>query len=173
MDTMVEFSRDTVSKAQGFEEPEEPAPKEEEPPKPQLSKEEQEHQAQEKMRLFSEFVAAEAETSEPVIKKADPVDKPLHFKFYQNDGEEENLVEEETDALLGKASHQINKGKVELKYDHSDAEWGVSPLKPVDYTKSQLDMDTLMEPIQTAEKAPVSAKAGQKKTKPIIELTTS
>jgi hypothetical protein len=42
MDTMVEFSRDTVSKAQGFEEPEEPAPKEEEPPKPQLSKEEQE-----------------------------------------------------------------------------------------------------------------------------------
>lgn len=105
------------------------------------------------MRLFSEFVAADAEASEPVIKKTEPKERPLHFKYYQNEGEEENLVETTTDAILGKASHRINKGKVELKYDHSDPEWGVTPMKPVDYTKSQLDMDTLMEPLTTQDKA--------------------
>ena len=40
---MVAFSKDQVTKAQGFEDPEEPEPKEEEEePKPKLSKEEQE-----------------------------------------------------------------------------------------------------------------------------------
>jgi hypothetical protein len=88
------------------------------------------------MRLFSEFVAADAEASEPIIKKEKPVEKPLHFKFYQNEGEEENLVESTTDEILGKASHSVTKGKVELKYDHSDPGWNVTPIKPVDYSKS-------------------------------------
>ena len=147
MDTMVQFSKDQVTKAQGFEDPEEPEPKEEEPPKPKLSKEEQEKHDQEKMRLFSEFVAADAEASEPVVKKAAPVERPLHFKYYQNEGEEDNLIEQQTDQILGKASQQVNKGKVQLKYDHSDPEWNVTPIKPVDYTKSQLDMENLMEPL--------------------------
>lgn len=42
------------------------------------------------MRLFSDFVAADAETSQPVIKKEKPKERPLHFKYYQNDGEGEN-----------------------------------------------------------------------------------
>ena len=40
------------------------------------------------MRLFSEFVAADAEANQPKIKKADPMEAPLHFKYYKNDGEE-------------------------------------------------------------------------------------
>jgi hypothetical protein len=39
--------------------------------------------------LFSEFVAAEAEASEPIIKKEIPKEQPLRFKFYSNDGDEE------------------------------------------------------------------------------------
>jgi len=41
------------------------------------------------MKLFSEFVAADAEASQPVIKKEDPMKKPLHFKYYQNNDEED------------------------------------------------------------------------------------
>ena len=34
------------------------------------------------MRLFSDFVAADAESSNPLKIKDDPMDKPLHFKYY-------------------------------------------------------------------------------------------
>ena len=85
---MMEFSKDTVTKVQGFADPEPVEPKEEEP-KPKLSQEEIEKQQTEKMRLFSEYVAADAEASQPVIKKEDPMKKPLHFKYYSNDGEED------------------------------------------------------------------------------------
>ena len=34
------------------------------------------------MNLFSEFVAADAEASTPKEKKEDPMDAPLHFKYY-------------------------------------------------------------------------------------------
>ena len=62
------------------------------------------------MRLFSEFVAADAETSQPKIKKEPEKDRPLHFKYYQNEGESEtSLTEVLTDSILGKASNQINK----------------------------------------------------------------
>ena len=40
------------------------------------------------MKLFSEFVAADAEANVPVIKKEDPMKKPLHFKYYANEGDE-------------------------------------------------------------------------------------
>lgn len=36
------------------------------------------------MKLFSEYVAADAEASEPIIKKEPPKEKPLHFKYYKN-----------------------------------------------------------------------------------------
>ena len=36
------------------------------------------------MKLFSEYVAADAEASEPVIKKEKPKEQPLHFKYYEN-----------------------------------------------------------------------------------------
>ena len=60
------------------------------------------------MKLFSEFVAAEAEASQPVIKKEeveDPMNKPLHFKYYQNEGEDDSsLLDQTTDSILGAAS---------------------------------------------------------------------
>ena len=62
---MVELQRKTISKAQGYEEPQiadvqlEPPP----PPPPPRPKEEVEKEEQEKMKLFSDFVAADAETS--------------------------------------------------------------------------------------------------------------
>jgi hypothetical protein len=34
------------------------------------------------MKLFSEYVAADAEASEPIIKKEPPKERPLHFKYY-------------------------------------------------------------------------------------------
>lgn len=40
------------------------------------------------MKLFSDFVAADAEASEPEIKKEEPKEQPLHFKFYANEGED-------------------------------------------------------------------------------------
>ena len=45
------------------------------------------------MKLFSEFVAADAEASEPVVKKADPMKAPLHFKYYPNEGDEDSLID--------------------------------------------------------------------------------
>jgi len=36
---------------------------------------------------------------------------------------------------------------VSLKYDHSDPDWNVTPINPVDYSKAQIDVDKLMEPI--------------------------
>ena len=44
------------------------------------------------MRLFSDFVAADAECSQPAIKKEQPKERPLHFKYYQNEGEDENSM---------------------------------------------------------------------------------
>lgn len=129
---MEEFQRQTVSKAQGYEEPQvadvqlEPPP----PPPPPRPREVVEKEEQEKMRLFSEFVAADAETSQPIIKKEPAKERPLHFKYFQNEGEDENsLTEELTDSILGKESNQINNKKPKMMYDHSDADWGVSPME--------------------------------------------
>jgi len=36
------------------------------------------------MKLFSEYVAADAEASQPIMKKEKPKEEPLHFKYYQN-----------------------------------------------------------------------------------------
>ena len=44
-----------------------------------------EKESQDKMKLFSEYVAADAEASEPIIKKEPPKEKPLHFKYYNID----------------------------------------------------------------------------------------
>lgn len=135
---MYTYSKSVITKAQGYEDPEpvEPAPPA--PPKPVLSPEEQEKENSEKMRLFSEFVAADAEASQPVIKKEDPMDKPLHFKYYKNQGDTQ--TDELTDSILGSASHQVNKNRKEMKYDHSDPEWGVTPIEPVDYSKAQINV---------------------------------
>ena len=92
------------------------------------------------LSLFSGFVVTDAEANQPVIKKSVPVDAPLHFKYYHNDGEENELTEVLTDDILSGESHQVTKGKVNLKYDHSDPEWGVKPIAPVDYSKAQKDM---------------------------------
>ena len=54
------------------------------------------------MLHFSEFVAAEAEASNPVIKKEDPMKKPLHFKYESNDGEDNEVSDALTDSILGK-----------------------------------------------------------------------
>ena len=90
------------------------------------------------MRLFSEYVAADAEASEPVIKIEDPMSKPLRFKYYKNDGDSQ--TDELTDSILGEASHEVNKNRKEMKYDHSDADWGVTPIQPVDYDKAQINV---------------------------------
>jgi hypothetical protein len=61
------------------------------------------------MRLFSDFVAADAESNQPKIKKV-VKERPLHFKYYQNEGEDENqLTEELTDSILGRESNSLNK----------------------------------------------------------------
>ena len=90
------------------------------------------------MRLFSEFVAADAEASQPVIKKEDPMDKPLHFKFYKNEGETQ--TDELTDSILGQESHNVNKNRKVMKYDHSDPDWNVSPIQQVDYSKAKINV---------------------------------
>ena len=77
--------------------------------------------------------------------------KPLHFKYYTDSDDSQSLTEETADQILGKESFQITKNKVNLKYDHSDPGWNVNPAKPVDYSKSQLDMETLMEPLSPTE----------------------
>ena len=88
LDTMVEFSRDQVSKAQGYEEPGiEPVNLEPAPEKP--SDEVLEKQSEERLKLFSEFVAAESEAKSPVIKEQ-PKETPLHFKYEKNEGEDES-----------------------------------------------------------------------------------
>ena len=116
------------------------------------------------MKLFSDFVAADAEANQPVIKKEDPMKAPLHFKYYSDDGDEASMTEVLSDEILGEASHQLTKNKVDMKYDHSDPDWGVSPIKPVNYQKSQIDLNTLNEPIHTDLKP----KDGE-----VVELTTS
>ena len=137
LDVYQTFAKDTVTKAQGYEDPE---PVEEvkvkAPPPRKLTPKEQEEKEAEKMRLFSEFVAADAEASTPVEKKPDPMEAPLHFKYYQNDGDDASLVEQTADEILGGESKQVTKGKVNLKYDHSDPEWHVEPIAPVDYSKT-------------------------------------
>ena len=140
------------------------------------------------MKLFSEFVAADAEANTPVIKKkvVKLEDQPLHFKYYANENDGENQVTDElTDKILGAQSDQINKNKKVLPYQNSEyAEVGVTPLKPVDYSKSQLNVNNLMEPlhnqdlteIEENEKESQKMKQGQQaktKDEPVIELTTS
>lgn len=104
------------------------------------------------MIQFSDFVAADAESSQPIIKKEPPKDRPLHFKYYQNEGEDENsLTEVLTDNILGRQANQLNKKQPKLVYDHSDPGWGVTPLQPVDYSKSKKDKDLLYEPLQNID----------------------
>lgn len=181
LEVMQTFAKDTVTKAQGYEDPE---PVEEVkvvvPPPKKLTPKEQEEKETEKMRLFSEFVAADAEASTPVIKKPDPMEAPLHFKYYQNEGDDASLVEQTTDAILGGESKQVTKGKVNLKYDHSDPDWHIEPIAPVDYSKSQLNIDQLMEPIETMdvqETDKIKIQEPEKKSsaaeEEVVELTTT
>ena len=86
------------------------------------------------MKLFSEYVAADAEASEPVIKKEKPKEQPLHFKYYENKDDSETDVL--TDSILGAESHKVNEKRQALPYDHSDSGWNVSPMAPVDYSKA-------------------------------------
>lgn len=104
------------------------------------------------MRLFSDFVAADAESSQPVIKKEPPKERPLHFKYYHNEGEDENaLTEDLTDSILGKESNNINKKKPKMMYDHSDPGWGVTPMQQVDYSHAKKDKTLLYEPLQNVD----------------------
>jgi len=134
------------------------------------------------MQLFSDFVAADAESSNPVMKKEDPMDKPLHFKYYQNEGEDENsLTENLTDDILGRASNEINKKTPKLKYDHSDPGWGVTPTQPVDYSKATKDKSLLYEPLENVPLEDVpeelerlrQEEISRSKNEETIELTTS
>ena len=122
------YSKNEITKAQGYEDPEPVEPKPAPPPLPKLSKEQLEKLKDEKILRFSDFVAAQAEASQPVIKKEDPMKKPLHFKYFQNDGDENEVTDQLTDSILGAQSSEINKKQVKLKYDHSDQDWNVTPL---------------------------------------------
>lgn len=124
-----------------------------EPPKPEKPKTQEEIQKEEqdKLKLFSEFVAAEAEASEPIIKKEKPKEQPLRFKYFENDGEETNLVDKMTDSILSGASRSLNKNRKELKYESVEPEVGVTALEPVDYSKAQLDIEKLIEPLSLVE----------------------
>ena len=123
--------------------------------------------------MFSEFVAAEAESSIPLVKE-EVKEKPLHFKYYANEGEEEgqNLTENLTDQILGAEGRQVNKKRVKLKYDHSDQDWGVSPLQPVDYSKAQINVSELMEPLHQLDQDEIKASEGSQKQE-VVELTTT
>ena len=79
------------------------------PPKKIKTPEEIQKETQDKLINFSEFVAAEAEASEPIVKKEKPKEKPLRFKYYENDGEDEKLVDIMSDSILSGASKQMNK----------------------------------------------------------------
>ena len=54
------------------------------------------------MKLFSEFVAAESEASKPIMKQEEVKEKPLHFKYYSNEGEDDSITENISDDILGK-----------------------------------------------------------------------
>ena len=82
----------------------------------------------------------------------------MHFKFYENDGDDATSINDNlTDDILGAASSAINKKQVKLKYDHSDPDWGVTPMQKVDYSKAKLDVDKLMEPHTNVDLEDVSA----------------
>lgn len=99
LDAMQKYSKDVVTKAQGYEDPEPVEAAAPPPPAPILSPEEQEKANTEKMRLFSEYVAADAEANTPAPKKEDPMDAPVHFKYYKNEGDSQ--TDELTDSILG------------------------------------------------------------------------
>ena len=56
------------------------------------------------------------------------MEKPLHFKYFANDGEENDVTDQLTDSILGKQSAEINKKSKKLKYDNSDPDYGITPL---------------------------------------------
>ena len=56
-------------------------------------------------------------------------------------------MENESDMILSGASQMLNKNKKVLKYDNNDPENGETPNVPVDYSKAQIDIDTLIEPL--------------------------
>lgn len=52
---------------------------------------------------------------------------------------------------MSEASRALNKNKKEMKYESSEPDVGVTPLEPVDYSKAQLDLDKLIEPLSLVE----------------------
>jgi hypothetical protein len=76
-------------------------------PKKVLTPEEVQKESSEKLKLFSEFVAAEAEANSPEVKEEKPKDQPLRFKFYQNEEDTDLLTDMQQDSILGSASHSI------------------------------------------------------------------
>lgn len=154
LDSSIDFLNENVKKA-GFEvEKEDMSEFYKDPPPPvhHLTAMEQQKEAAEKLKLFSELVAAEAEASEPIVKKEKPKEKPLRFKYYNNDDETDVLTDIQQDSILGTASKLITKNKPKMMYDSSEPEQ-VPSSSYVDYKKATLDVEKLMEPLhlQTAE----------------------
>ena len=56
-------------------------------------------------------MAAEAEATlqNPKPKKEDPMKKPLHFKYYSNDGQDDQVVDSTADDILSSASQEVSK----------------------------------------------------------------
>lgn len=56
-------------------------------------------------------MAAEAEVTlaAPKEKKEDPMKKPLHFKYYTNDGESDQVVDSTADDIPSQASQEVSK----------------------------------------------------------------
>ena len=81
-----------------------------------------------------------------------------------------------TDSILGAQSNTIDKKSVKLKYDHSDEGSDVTPLHQVDYSKSKIDINKLMEPLQNVDledvnKVNAAAKNKKADSTPVTELT--
>lgn len=135
MGQALETSRKMVSNAQGFEEAEPQNVNLEPDPEP-LSPQDQQKADQDKLRLFSEFVAGEAEAnSAPEQVKEKEVERPLTFRYYEDDNDD-GLTQNITDSVLATLSVEDKKNDKHLKYsDEYEKELGITPEKPVDYTK--------------------------------------
>lgn len=168
----MEISRAQVSAAQGYDEPEPEEVNLEPAPEP-LSAAQLEKQSYEKAKLFSEFVAGEAEANSPVVKEV-KVERPLHFKYYQNDGEsDQSLTENDLDQIVGAASNSEQKTVQKLPYNDKAYEEavGVTPLQPVDYSKAKIDVPGLMEPLELAELPDSALPKDDAPADPDVELT--
>lgn len=98
LDNSIDFLKDNEKKA-GYKEDKSEQEETEEffkpPPVPKkvLTPDEIQKESSEKLKLFSEFVAAEAEASLPIVKKEKPKETPLRFKYYQNENESDVLTD--------------------------------------------------------------------------------